>query len=288
MSLDLRRRDELSPEEVAGLEAALAGFYRNPPPEYYQIADASTGRYTPEERPFHCDLVEHVSPGMSVLELGCGTAHLCVHVESRGGTYTGVDYSDELIAQNRRRFPHARFFNVGSVPDEKFDLVASLYAIEHVVDPPAYLERLWNHCRPGGLTGIICPEFLKDGGLPPSVYFGRTPRRFREKMRRFALLDAFCHWYELSISGPRWSHRLRESEPGSFWINLRPRVLHGAAYSIDADAVHLAGLRELLWYFRGKGAQIVRCSDELRSVPAEVRRFNCYVLARKRESLPCA
>ena len=284
MSLELCRRAELSPSRAAALEAALAGFYRNPPPEYYQIADSANADYTAAAAPFHFDLVQQVSPGMSVLELGCGTAHLCPHVEQRGGAYTGVDYSEALLAENRRRFPRARFLRVSDPLEERFDLVASLYAIEHVVDPPAYLEELWRRCRPGGLVAIICPEFLKHAGLPPSVYYGRTPRRLREKLKKFHLLDAFSHLVEFKLTGPRWSSRLREGAPGAFWINLRPRVLHGAAYSIDADAVHAVGLRDLVWYFRGKGAELARTSEEMRDVSPELRRFNCYVLARKVKS----
>jgi hypothetical protein len=75
MSLDLRRRAELSAEQVAVFEQALAAFYKNPPASYYQIADQAAQKYTPREQPFHCDLVGRVFPGATVLEAGCGTAH---------------------------------------------------------------------------------------------------------------------------------------------------------------------------------------------------------------------
>jgi SAM-dependent methyltransferase len=286
MSLELRRRAELSAEQIAKLEGALAAFYRNPPPSYYAIADQSSGAYTPAERPFHCDLVQQVTPGMSVLELGCGTAHLCAYVAERGGTYTGIDYGEELLAQNRKRFPRARFLQVGTPLPEPFDLVASLYAIEHVVDPPAYLERMWRCCRPGGLIAIICPEFIEGPGLAPSVFYGRTPRRFREKIRTFNLLDALQHLVELKMLGPRWKGRVRRSAPGSFWINLQPAALNGGAYVIDADAVHLVGLRELAWYFRERRAEIIRSSAEMTAVSSDVRRYNCYVLVKKPASGP--
>jgi|GEM_PF-1259701 len=281
MSIDLRPHAALSRESIARLERALAEFYRRPPAEYYAIADESSGRYSPDRLPFHHHLVQQVSPGMSVLELGCGTAHLCPYVKQRGGRYTGMDYSPGLLEENRRRFPGARFHLIGTPMDETFDLVVSLYAIEHVPDPPAYLDRLWAHCRPGGLIGIICPEFIRCPGLPPSVYYGQTPRRLREKVRTASIVDALQHLIELKIIAPRWKARILAGPPGGFWMNLRPAVLNGGPYTIDADAIHLVGLRDLLWYFRSRGADIVHTSDDHRDLPAEVARYNCYVLARK-------
>ncbi len=281
MSLDLRRRAELSTDQVTVLSQALATFYKNPPASYYAIANQAANRYTPGELPFHCDLVARVTPGSTVLEVGCGTAHLCQYVEEKGGHYAGIDYSKDLLQQNRRRFPNAQFFEIGSQLDNSFDLVASLYALEHVADPPAYLESLWQLCRPGGLIGIICPEFIENGGIAPSVFFGKTPKRFFKKLSKFRLMDAFSHWVDLKIRAPRWEKKALTASPGAFWINLSPRVLHGADYSVDADAVHLPRLKDILWFFEKKGADSVQTSAQMPWVSAAVLRFNCYALIRK-------
>ena len=283
MSLELRRRAELSPEQIASLERAMAKFYQHPPANYYDIAEEAVGQYSAKERPFHWDLANRAQPGMSVLELGCGSAHLCPYVEERGASYTGVDYSESLLEKNRRRFPKARFLAMNAPLEETFDLVASLYTIEHVVDPVAYLDRLRQHCKPGGLIGIICPEFIDSDGFPPGVFFGKTPQRFREKLTSLSLLDAFGHFNDLKLTGPRWKQAAQNSPPGAFWINLRPRVLHGAPYSIDADAVHCSRLKDLVWYLNQKGDSIVQSSAQMPGVAPEILRFNCYVLARKTE-----
>src|SRR6266446_9352806 len=280
MSLELRRRAELSSKQIAELDGAMAAFYRNPPANYYQMADQAAQHYNAKEQPFHCDLAACVSPGGFFLEIGCGTAHLCPHVEERGGIYTGIDYSEQLITENQRRFPRARFLRIGTPLTESFDIVASLYTIEHVVDPPAYLELMWRHCRPGGLLAVICPEFVECPSLPPSLFYGRTPRRLRQKLRKLALADAFGHLVDLQVRGPLWQKRAQQGPPGAFWMNLRPRVLHGAEYDIDADAVHLARLRDLVFFFEQKGARIVRTSQTMPDVSPEVLRYNCYVLAR--------
>ncbi len=281
MSLRLQRRAELSANQIATLEGDLTAFYKNPPASYYEKADEASRHYNAQEQPFHWDLLERVSPGKTVLEVGCGTAHLCLHVEARGGIYTGLDYSENLLQNNRRRFPKAHFFSIGTPLGKTYDIVASLYTLEHIVDPPAYLESLWRYCRPDGLIAIICPELINGPDFPPSMFYGRTPRRFRQKLLAFDLIDAYRHLVDLKIHGPLWKRRARNSPPGAFWINLLPRVLHGAEYSIDADAVHMARLSDLTWFFRQRSAEILQTSADMPDVSPDVLRYSCYVLARK-------
>lgn len=281
MSITLRRFAEISRSQIADLERAMSDFYRNAPAEYYPLADESAGRYNPQERPFHHDLVQRIFPSAKVLELGCGTAHLCPYVEQRGGAYTGFDYSEQLLEQNRRRFPNARFGQIGKPFEETFDIVASLFTLEHTVDPPAYLERMWNHCRPGGMLAIICPEFVECPGFPNSVYFGKTARRLWQKLRTLNLIDAGLHFIDLKVRAARLKKMLQASAPGAFWINLQPAVLHGAAYSTDADAVYLARLKDILRFFEKKGAVIVKTSEQMKGVSPEILRYSCYVLAQK-------
>ena len=281
MSIQLCRHAEVSVAQLAELEKAMAAFYSHPPANYYQIADQAAQKYTPNAQPFHCDLVERVSPGTHVLEVGCGTAHLCHYVENRGGHYTGMDYSVELLEGNRKRFPNALFFQIGAPPKRTFDIVASLYALEHVTDPPRYLESLWHYCRPGGLVGIICPEFVENPGLAPGCYYGKTPRRFREKLQTFSFIDAICHIVDLKIHALRWKRTALASPPGAFWMNLQPRALKSTAFSCDEDAVHMARLKDVACFFQNMGAEIVTTSAQMPNASPEVLRYNLYLLAKK-------
>ena len=271
-------------EVLEALQARLTSFYSDLSGSYYTISDQAAQHYTPSLQPFHCDLVSRVTPGITVLELGCGTAHLCHFVEEAGASYVGLDHSETLLEKNRAQFPRARFFPLGTRLSETFEIVASLYTIEHVTDPPAYLERMWNFCQPGGLMAVICPDFIDGEGLPPSFYYGRSPKRLREKLTRFALADIAQHLLDLIYFAPRWKSKARLAAPGAFWINLRPRILHGASYSIDADAVHLPRLTDLTNWFQKRGAEIVTTSRMLSGIEPAVLRNNCYVVARKQNA----
>jgi SAM-dependent methyltransferase len=281
MSLSLRRRVDVTDNELAKLERAMTLFYSKPPPEYYKTAEENAARYNPQERPFHCDLVDRLRPGLAVLELGCGSAHLCPEVESKGAHYTGVDHSHELIATNRQRFPGARFHQMNEPLSDSFDVVASLYTIEHVADPKQYLDKMRRHCKPGGLLAVICPEFVDSEGFPPSLFFGTTPRRLRDKLSTGSFLDAGRHIFDFKVAGPLWKRAARNSVPGAFWINLKPRILYGATYCIDADAIHFSRLKDLKWYFEQKGDVIVHTSERMHGVSSDILRFNCYLLAEK-------
>ena len=281
MSLSLHRSAELSEKQIADLDRAMTLFYLNPPPRYYQMADRPPAQYNERETPFHFDLIGRVYAGATVLEAGCGTAHLCPLVEKKGGHYSGLDHSEELLAANRRRFPQARFFPLQAPPEQTFDIVASLYTIEHIADPPQYLERLWKFCRPGGTVALICPEFVASPGFAPSIFYGRTPRRFSKKLLTGHLADAAAHWLDLKIRARHWKKTALASPPGAFWINLQPRILHENDYDIDTDAVHLVQLRDLLWFYKNKGAEILQTSETMTGVADEVRRYNCYLVVKK-------
>ena len=56
-------------------------------------------------------LVELLGPkaGERILDLGCGTGVLTAEIAARGAEVLGVDCSEEMIAQARRKFPSLRF-----------------------------------------------------------------------------------------------------------------------------------------------------------------------------------
>ena len=281
MSVRLVRLEDLQPREKCALEQKLATFYQAPPSVYHEIADQAGAQYVAELQPFHCDLVRRIEPGMKVLELGCGTAHLCPQVEQAGGWYLGVDHDEQLLQRNRKLFPRATFLRLGAKVNQQFDVVASLYTLEHVVDPPNYLDTMWKFCNSDGLIAVICPDFVDGAGIAPSLFYGKTPRRLRQKVRSMDVADAIEHLVDLFWRTPRWRRRARAEQPGTFWINLKPRVLSGAPYSIDADAVHLARLKDIVDWFENHGASIVITSHSMKNVPKSVSQFNCYVVARK-------
>jgi hypothetical protein len=103
----------------------------------------------------------------------------------------------------------------------------------------------------------------------------------RKKIQGLALADAVSHVLDLKRGAAAWKRVAQTAAPGAFWLNLRPRVLFGADYAIDTDAVHLVRRQDIVWFFQQAGAKIVRTSTEMPGVLSDILCFNAYVLARK-------
>ena len=97
----------------------------------------------------------------TILDMGCGMGWFA-HELSQLGPTTGIDLSDDAIAQAKARFPQVTFI-AGSVfemelPDQHFDVVVSQEVIAHVPDQPGYVERAARVLKAGGYLVVTTPN----------------------------------------------------------------------------------------------------------------------------------
>jgi SAM-dependent methyltransferase len=90
----------------------------------------------------------------SVLDVGCGRGDLLLHLrrENPALELTGIDLSDSP-PRSEYRFVRCDFQAWTSI--ERFDVVTTLAAIEHVANVRAFVEELVARCKPGGLIIIM-------------------------------------------------------------------------------------------------------------------------------------
>ncbi len=111
--------------------------------------------YAGNPRPQFSALAELIRPylrnGSSVLELGCSSGYYYEILEYLLGIridYTGVDYSEGMIAMARDFYPRPHFFCTDAknlfFPDRHFDLVISSCVLLHV---PNYRQHIEETCR---------------------------------------------------------------------------------------------------------------------------------------------
>ena len=111
--------------------------------------------YAGKLRPQFAALAELVRPylrdGSSVLELGCSSGYYYEILEYLLGNridYTGVDYSEEMIAMARDFYSRPQFFCTDAkslfFADRQFDLVISASVLLHV---PNYRQHIEETCR---------------------------------------------------------------------------------------------------------------------------------------------
>ena len=105
-----------------------------------------------------------------VLDIGCGLTDL----PGRFLAYVGCDRNEIVLAENRRRFPDARFVGWDVAAAEApegvetgFDVILMLAILEHLKDPAAALARAGAFLSPTGVLVTTTPHPL--GHLPLEV-----------------------------------------------------------------------------------------------------------------------
>jgi ubiquinone/menaquinone biosynthesis C-methylase UbiE len=191
---------------VTGIEDTLDELAEGRDPKkivadgYNQIADghlAWARRTRTEERARYASvLLDRLSPGARVLELGCGAGIPTTRQLAARFSVTGVDISHEQLARAWQNVPGASFVladmtEIRFAPGS-FDAVAAFYALIHVPrgEQPGLLHRIARWLSPGGLLAVTMgarateAEFEPDWlGAPMywSSYDSDTNRRLVEK-----------------------------------------------------------------------------------------------------------
>ncbi|MFM2279234.1 MAG: hypothetical protein RLZZ444_1465, partial [Pseudomonadota bacterium] len=117
-----------------------------------------------------------------LFELGCGNGSVANILSADGWEVSGVDPSQEGIAQARMNFPHMRL-ETGSTYEDlagrfgRFPVVTSLEVVEHVYAPRDYARCLFDLLEPGGTAIISTPYhgYLKNLAMAVS---GRMDAHF--------------------------------------------------------------------------------------------------------------
>jgi 2-polyprenyl-6-hydroxyphenyl methylase/3-demethylubiquinone-9 3-methyltransferase len=106
----------------------------------------------------------HTEPRIcSVLDAGCGNGNLSGRLTAEGLEVCAFDASTSGIEHARRAFSGVRF-EVASVYDDlrqrfgqEFDACVCVEVIEHLYDPRAFVCRVFDVLRPGGLFIVTTP-----------------------------------------------------------------------------------------------------------------------------------
>ena len=100
----------------------------------------------PIEAPFHLAGLDQlaVGPGISLLDVGCGSGAVLRVAADRGANVTGIDAAPALVAHARRRVPGARV-EVGDIQflpfeDKSFDVVTGFNSFQYAADRAAALR----------------------------------------------------------------------------------------------------------------------------------------------------
>jgi len=108
------------------------------------------------------ELVEKlgVTPGLNVLDLGCGDGTTAIPAALRGAYVRGVDIAQNLVDAGNRRardlaltrctFHHGDAIDLHEMPDRIFDLTLSVFGAMFAPKPDAVAREMVRVTRPGG------------------------------------------------------------------------------------------------------------------------------------------
>jgi len=110
-------------------------------------------------------LLTHLTPGLSLLDVGCGPGTITADLASRlePGPVVGIDRAPSVIAEATATYPPSTHLNLRfasgdvyglEIEDESFDVVFAHQVLQHLTDPVAALREMGRVLRPGGLLAV--------------------------------------------------------------------------------------------------------------------------------------
>jgi SAM-dependent methyltransferase len=139
-------------------------------------------------------LLEHLRPGMDVLDVGCGPGTITIDLAARvaPGLVKGVDASEEVIraaSVAAAGLPTPVVFVVDDAyhldaADGSVDVVHAHQVLQHLDDPVAALREWGRVVRPGGLVAARDADYAAMTWHPASPVLDRWLELYRVAARR--------------------------------------------------------------------------------------------------------
>jgi SAM-dependent methyltransferase len=137
-------------------------------------------------------LIDRLTPGMDVLDVGCGPGTITVDLARHAspGRVVGVDTEPTVLDLGRSTARELGVTNVEfavgdayDLPSEGFDVVHAHQVLQHLTDPVAGLRQMLRAARPGGLVAVRDADYAGMIWWPPDPRLDRWLEIYRSVAR---------------------------------------------------------------------------------------------------------
>jgi ubiquinone/menaquinone biosynthesis C-methylase UbiE len=241
--------DENNLNKLEKLQEELINFY-NTSNSYYSEIDFTARYWNDVDQLLYKDIREEILISEKVLEVGCGASNCLLDGTINRNKYTGVDFSEKIIINNKKKYSEANFYGLTdpyTIPfkNETFDLVFSIFVIEHTVFPTKFLDECIRVLKKKGKIIILAPDFLGCSTLS-SQRTGLSVGTGTEKLNRGKIFDALLTGYDNKIRIPLKMYFMRRvaTRAPKFYINLTPTCFIDP-FTPDVDAIYITYKNEM-------------------------------------------
>lgn len=198
-----------------------------------------------------------LTPGIDVLDLGCGSGTITIDIASRvaPGRVVGLDQDAGVLDRAAGFSREAGLANVTfrngdayrlDLADDSVDLAHAHQVLQHLADPVAALRELARVTRPGGTVAVRDADYSAFTWYPASPGLNRWRELYLTMTRRNGgepdagrRLLAWAHaagLRQLTVTSSTWTY---SGTTATHWANLwADRIAHTAL----ADQLQAAGL----------------------------------------------
>ena len=213
----------------------------------------------------------YLKPEHSLLDIGCGAGRLLEILKSAGfSRVSGLDPSPAAaaIARSRCGVPVAE----GSIFDFEggaYDFLAACHVLEHIVNLPAFLRRIYGLLGDGGMVYIEVPDagqferFTDPGSAGDWIYIRDLFTHFapehlnffstvslRNLMTRVGFEEALCEPHPLGVIASVWKRRAMPKDAASESAVLRYAAASAAMQEGAVERIRAladSGLEVVVW-----------------------------------------
>src|SRR5712691_12947947 len=127
---------------------------------WQRVANEYDSTWSSSTRQFIPPLLDaaDVSGKMSILDVGCGPGYVSAAAAERGAIPIGLDFSEEMIAIAKKKFPRIEFRQGDAqnlpFPDASFDRIVANFALLHLANPARACAEAARVLKSGGRFGF--------------------------------------------------------------------------------------------------------------------------------------